>query len=90
MPEQPIVAKTEEKDEYAKCDGSTVLEIKPGVATVTTDEATRYTTLVKKTIARESKLSLKKKVAAQDDNYPMHRPRDNNMKKKTIHFKVIY
>ena len=56
--------------------GNTVLEIKPGVATVTTDEATRHTTMVKKIIARKSKLSPKKNVAAQDDDYPKLRPGD--------------
>ena len=78
IPEQPIVAKTEEenqeKDEYVKCGWCTVLEIKQEVATVTTDEAARHATLVKRTTAREPELSPKKKV--QDDDYPKLRPKD--------------
>ena len=57
----------QEKDEYAKGEGYTVLEIKPEVATVTTDEAARHATLLKKTTAREPELS---------PDYPKLRPTD--------------
>ena len=49
-----------------RCDGFATLEIKPGVATVTTGEAARDTTLVERTAARQPNISPKMRVDDPD------------------------